>query len=100
MCKKYMMRTDGDLLVQRAIQGEDIGADPLAVAVGNNMSKLRRRHQLVVVSDGVTPEEMTACGCRHYPKAAIQQAIDDAMAQYPDCKISAMSNGAESFLYR
>ena len=97
---EYMMRTDGDLLVQRAIQGEDIGADPLAVAVGNNMSKLRRRHQLVVVSDGVTPEEMTACGCRHYPKAAIQQAIDDAMAQYPDCKISAMSNGAESFLYR
>lgn len=97
---EYMMRTDGDQLVQRAIQGEDIGADPLAVAVGNNMSKLRRRHQLVVVSDGVTPEEMAACGCKHYPKAAIQQAIDDAMAQYPDCKISAMSNGAESFLYR
>ena len=97
---EYMMRTDGDELVQRAILGEDIGADPLAVAVGNNMSKLRRRQQLVVVSDGVTAEEMTACGCKHYPKAAIQQAIDEAMSQYPDCKISAMSNGAESFLYR
>lgn len=97
---EYMMRTDGDDLVTRAIRGEDIGADPLAVAVGNNMSKLRRRHQLVVVSDGVTAEEMAACGCKHYPKAAIQQAINEAMAQYPDCKISAMSNGAESFLYR
>ena len=97
---EYMMRTDGDQLVMRAILGEDIGADPLAVAVGNNMSKLRRRHHLVVVSDGVTREEMEACGCKHYPKAAIQQAIDEAMAQYPDCRISAMSNGAESFLYQ
>ena len=30
----------------------------------------------------------------------LQQAVDDAMAQYPDATVAAVSNGAETFLYQ
>ena len=49
------------------IAGENIYGDPLAIAVGNSMSKMRRRRKLVVVGDGVTEEE--ACiSTRHMMK--------------------------------
>lgn len=96
---EYMARDDGDAIVRACIAGEDIPGDRLAIAVGNSMSKMRRRRKLVVVGDGVTAEEMASCGCRHYPLSALQQAIDDAVAEYGDCRIAAMSGGAEAFLY-
>ena len=63
------------------------------------MSKMRRRRKLVVVGDGVTGEQMSACGCKYYPLSALQQAIDDAVAEYEGCRVAAMSGGAEAFLY-
>ena len=63
------------------------------------MSKMRRRRKLVVVGDGVTGEQMNACGCKYYPLSALQQAIDDAVAEYEGCRVAAMSGGAEAFLY-
>ncbi len=95
-----MGRDDGDAIVRACIRGETGIGDPLAIAVGNSMSKLRRRRQLVVVSDGVTAAEMAACGCRHYPMDRLQQAVNDALAEYgPDSRVAALSNGAETFLY-
>ncbi len=94
-----MGRDDGDDLVRACIRGEKGLGDPLAIAVGNSMSKMRRRRRLVVVGDGVTREEMALCGCIHYPLAQLQQAIDDAMAQYPGGRLAAISNGADTFLY-
>lgn len=94
-----MGRDDGDSLVRACIRGEPVPGDPLAIAVGNSMSKLRRRRKLVVVSDGVTAEQMAACGCLHYPRARLQQAVDDAAAAYAHCRIAALSNGGDSFLY-
>lgn len=94
-----MARDDGDDLIRACIRGEKGLGDPLAIAVGNNMSKMRRRRKLVVVGDGVTPQEMAACGCRHYPIAGLQQAIDDALAEHPGGRLAAITNGADTFLY-
>ena len=96
---EYMARDDGDAIVRACIAGEAIPGDRLAIAVGNSMSKMRRRRKLVVVGDGVTEEQMSACGCKYYPLSALQQAIDDAVAEYEGCRVAAMSGGAEAFLY-
>lgn len=93
-----MGRDDGDAIVRAVIAGEDHG-DPLAVAVGNSMSKLRRRRRLIVVGDGVTKEDMARCGCEHRPIAQLQALVDELLAENPDCRIGALSNGAETFLY-
>lgn len=93
-----MGKEGGDADVLACIAGEDLG-DPLAIAVGNSMSKMRGRRRLVVVSDGVTKEEMELCGCVHYPLSQLQKAVDESMALYPDCRVTAVSNGAETFLY-
>lgn len=93
-----MGRDDGDSIVEACIRGEDHG-DPLAVAVGNSMSKLRRRRQLIVVGDGVTKEEMARCGCEHRTISQLQTLVDELIAANPDCCIGALSNGAETFLY-
>ncbi len=96
---EYMARDDGDEIVRACIAGAEIPGDRLAIAVGNSMSKMRRRRKLVVVGDGVTEAEMTSCGCVHYPLSGLQQAIDDALAEYNNCRVSALSGGAEAFLY-
>jgi nickel-dependent lactate racemase len=96
---EFMGRDDGDELVKKLIAGGDVKGDPLAIAVGNSMAKMRRRRRLVVVGDGVTKEEMETCGCIHYPLSELQQAIDDSIKLYENCRISALSAGAETFLY-
>lgn len=93
-----MGRDDGDAIVEACIRGEKHG-DPLAIAIGNSMSKLRRRRRLIVVGNGVTKEEMARCGCEHRTIDQLQQLVDDLIAENPDCRIGALSNGAETFLY-
>ena len=93
-----MGRDDGDAIVEACIRGENHG-DPLAIAIGNSMSKMRRRRRLIVVGDGVTPEEMARCGCEHRYLKDLQALIDQLIAENPDCRIGALSNGAETFLY-
>lgn len=95
---EFMGRDDGDAIVEACIRGESLG-DPLAIAVGNSMSKLRRRRRLIVVSDGVTADEMRRCGCEHRPVSQLQALIDELLAENPACRIGALSNGAETFLY-
>lgn len=93
-----MGRDDGDEIVKAVMLGENRG-DPLAIAIGNSMSKLRRRRRLIVVSDGVTHDEMARCGCEQYPVSELQQLVDSLIADNPECRIGALSNGAETFLY-
>ena len=95
---KCMGRDDGDEAVRECISGKTVD-DPLALAVGNSMSKLRRRRRLIVVSDGVSAEDMRQCGCEHYNVAEFQSLIDSLIAENPNCRIGALSNGAETFLY-
>lgn len=97
---EWMGRDDGDTLVHSIFAGKPFAGDALAMAIGNSMSKMRRRRRLVVVSDGVTAEQMHACGCEHYPLCALQQAVDDALNADKTALLAAVSNGAETFLYR
>lgn len=96
---EWMGRDDGDALVHGIFAGKRFDGDALAMAIGNSMSKMRRRRKLVVVSDGVTAEEMALCGCVHYPIAQLQRAVNDALAGNDDASVAAVSNGAETFLY-
>lgn len=96
---EYMGRDDGDDVVRACIAGEEIKGDKLDIAVGNSMSKMRRRRKIIVVSDGVTKEEMEMCGCKHYPLSKLQEAVDEAISEYKNCRVSALSSGAETFLY-
>jgi nickel-dependent lactate racemase len=50
---EWMGRDDGDELVHGIFAGKPFSGDALAMAIGNSMSKMRRRRKLVVVSDGV-----------------------------------------------
>ncbi len=93
-----MGRDNGDPIVEACIQGENHG-DPLAIAIGNSMSKFRRRRRCIVVSDGVTEEEMNKCGCEHRSSAKMQELVDELIKENPDCRIGVLSNGAETFLY-
>lgn len=90
---------NGDDMVNASIRGEKFSMDPLSIAVGNGMAKLRQRRRLITVSDGVTPEEMQIAGSEHAYIKDLQKVIDALIREKPDCRIGAVSNGAETLLY-
>ena len=96
---EYMGRENGGELVKNYLRGNKTEGDPLAIAVGNSMAKMRRRRNLVVVGNGVTKEQMEKCGCRWYPIEELQRAVDEAVSQYDSCRAAVLSAGAETFLY-
>lgn len=49
---------DSARLLRRLYEGEKVPGDPLALAVGTSMMKMRHRCRMVVVSDGVTRQEI------------------------------------------
>ena len=85
-------------LLRRLYDGEPVPGDPLALAVGTAMAKMRHRCRLVVVSDGVTQEEIEGCGIGYYPLDGLQQAVDDTLARYDTPAVAAVSNGGEFLL--
>ena len=90
---------NGDEKVNACIRGEKFEIDPLSIAVGNGMAKLRRRRRLITVGDGVTPEEMRISKTEHAYIKDLQKVIDKLIEENPDCRIGAVSNGAETLLY-
>ncbi|MBQ3224380.1 MAG: nickel-dependent lactate racemase [Oscillospiraceae bacterium] len=90
---------NGDERVNACIRGEKFEIDPLSIAVGNGMAKLRRRRRLITVGDGVTPEEMKISGTEHAYIKDLQKVIDKLIEENPNCRIGAVSNGAETLLY-
>lgn len=94
----FMGRDDGDEVVLARMRGE-VEGDPLAIAGGNGMAKVRKRRRIIVVGDGLTPEELQQCGCGHYWIKDLQKAVDALIEENPDCRICALSNGSETFLY-
>lgn len=90
---------NGDEKVNACIRGEKFPMDALSIAVGNGMAKLRRRRRLITVGDGVTPEEMKISKTEHAYIKDLQNVIDKLIQENPDCRIGAVSNGAETLLY-
>lgn len=93
-----MDAADAHALLARLYRGEAVPGDPLALAVGTAMSKMRRRCRQVVVSDGVTREEIEACGMEYYPLSQLQKAVDDVLARYEKPVTAAVSHGGEFLL--
>lgn len=94
----YVGSNSSNDLALKALAGI-VPGDHLAIAVGNSLSKLRRRRNLVVVSDGLRPQEMRTCGIKHYPVSQLQDCITDLIAENPSCRIGVLSNGAGTYLY-
>ena len=94
-----MGNDESEEIAKACLKGKRLG-DPLAIAVGNSMSKFRRRRNLIVVSGGVTAEEMRSCGCSYYPAEEFQSCMDNLIKENPVCRIGFLSNGAETFLYQ
>ena len=92
-------RDDGDDLIKEALAGKPCDDDLVSLAIGNNLAKIRQRRKIVVVGDGVTTEEMRRCGFAHYNIKDLQRAVDEAAEEYPGCRIAAVSQGSETFLY-
>lgn len=97
---KFFGMDDAPEVLLRLFRGEPFDGDPVALSVGTAMSKMRRRVKLVMVTDGLSREETEACQVRHYPLGQIQQAVDDAMACYPDPQVSVISHGGELYVYQ
>ncbi|MDD6877846.1 MAG: nickel-dependent lactate racemase [Clostridiaceae bacterium] len=91
-------RDDSGELLRRLYRGENVPGDPLALAVGTSMSKMRRRCRMVVVSDGVTRGEIEGCGIAYYPLRELQKAVDDTLARYESPVVAAVSHGGEFLL--
>ena len=85
-------------LLQKLYDGEPVPGDPLALAVGTSMSKMRRRCRLVCVSDGVTRKEIEDCGIEYYPLDRLQEAVDNTLARYDSPVVAAVSHGGEFLL--
>lgn len=96
---KYFGMDNAEDELKRLYMGEHIEGDPLALSVGTSMSKLRRRANLVMVTDGITREEADICKIKLYPLCKLQQAVDDAIAKYEDPSVAAISHGGELFIY-
>lgn len=83
----------------RMKNGEKTKGDPLALAIGTCVSKIRRRKHLVIVTDGLTSEEANRAGLEYYSGSGLQQALDECMKRYEDPRVSVVTHGGETVLY-
>ena len=89
---------DSDELLLEVERGGHFAGDPLALAIGNCVSKIRRRRNLVLVSDGITKAEAEKAKLVYYPKAQLQEAVDRALAQYENPRVLVITHGGETLV--
>jgi lactate racemase len=88
----YVGDDDPDALAARAFAGQT--ADPVAVAGGVTLARMRRRARYVIVSDGLTAAVCARMKMGHFSTA--QAAVDAALAAYgPGATVSVIPHGAE-----
>lgn len=96
---KFFGMDNPEVELCRLYHGEHFEGDPLALAAGTGMSKMRQRLNIVMVTDGITKEETDLCKIKHYSFNLLQQAIDDAMAKYENPSVAVVNHGGETFIY-
>ncbi len=90
----YVGDDDPDALAERAMAG--LTADPVAVAGGVTLARMRRRVRMAIVSDGLGPSDCHRMQMAHF--ATVQEAVDAALAHYgPQACVSVIPYGAEIF---
>jgi nickel-dependent lactate racemase len=88
---------DAEKVLEKAARGNNYEGDPVALAIGTTISRIRKRICLALVSDGITPEEARIAKFQYYP--SIQEAVDRTIKHYTDPSISVITHGGELFLY-
>lgn len=90
---------DPEKLLLKLMNNEEADMDPLALSIGTAVAKVRKRRELVVVTDGMTREEIELCKMKYYSTKDIQKAIDDAIGKYNNPSVSVITHGGELFVY-
>ena len=90
----YVGDDDPEGLAVRAMAGKT--ADPVAVAGGVTVARMRRRTRFVIVSDGLDAATCARMKMEHFTSA--QAAVDWALTLYGhDARLSPITHGAEIF---
>ena len=83
----------------RMTDGEKVKGDPLALAIGTCVSKIRKRKNLLIVTDGLKPDEARRAGLGYYPGSMLQNAVEECMKRYENPLLSVVTHGGETVLY-
>ncbi len=87
-------RDDAEQELRELRDRKSADSDPLALAVGAAVSRIRRRKRIVVVSDGLSAASAEEGGMGHYTD--LQEAYDAVRRLHPGgATISIMTHGAE-----
>ena len=79
--------------------GKPVEGDPLALAIGTCVSKIRKRRKLVIVTGGMSRESCEEAGLRYYPADGLQEAVNDVLAENPQARITVITHGGETVAY-
>ncbi|WP_312159457.1 nickel-dependent lactate racemase [Oscillibacter sp.] len=92
----YMAMENGKDALQKRIKSGDTGEDLLAMAVGVSMGRVVRHAHVTLVSDGLTAEQCERGRMAHRPQAALQQALEQALAKFEDPFLLVIPEGGEA----
>ena len=92
----YMAIEDGKDALLKRIQSGETGEDLLAMAVGVSMGRVVRHAHVTLVSDGLTAEQCERGRMAHHPQAALQQALEQALAKFEDPFLLVIPEGGEA----
>ncbi len=93
---QYVSMKDGKSALRAKMEAGETGEELLTMAVGVSMGKINQTSKVVVISDGVTGEEMESGGCRWYAEKDFQRAFEGAIAQYGNPNVLVITTGGET----
>jgi nickel-dependent lactate racemase len=89
-------RDDNRRLLEQLLSGaRPMPEDPIPVAPGAMLSRLRKRIGCGVVSPGLRPEDVRLAGYESFPDA--QSGLDALMKRYPDSRINFLMHSDVNF---
>lgn len=94
----YIGMEDGEQVLREKIEKGETGEELLTMAVGVSMSKMNRRCQIELISNGIRAEEIQAAHYGWHREEDLQAAFDAAVARYDNPRVLIVTEGCESVL--
>ena len=94
----YMGLEDGPEQLARRLQNGEVGEDTLTMAVGVSMGRAVRHCHTTWISDGLTAEDCHVGHMSHTPESQLQQALEQALAQFAHPFLLIIPEGGEAVL--
>lgn len=95
---KYIGMENGEQALRAKMENGETGEDLLTMAVGVSMSKMNRRCQIELISDGIRAEEIRDAHYGWHREEDLQAAFDAAVARYDHPRVLIVTEGCESVL--